>query len=376
MVTKKSSLIFIIFFLILPGACKNNLNIEENIRFNEDGNEHEQNSVIYRKLLALSDLSGLKEKYLVEINKEFWQTADPEEPGLNQAALDRHLQFCKDTGADSVLVVYQNKIVQEWYASEDRREPHNVQSITKSIAGILTGMLIDDGKIPSIYEPVSTYVPGWDEGDKQDVTIYNLLSMTAGFKRMRSEGLGSTHEKDAYAAGLSLEYTPGTVFEYSNEGAQLLSQILCKAAGQSLAEYAEERLFSPLGMTDTKLRTDDRGCVWTYSGMETTVRDLAKIGVLMMNKGMWGQVQIVSEEWVEMSTKRSQEMYNWYGFLWWLIKNPGGFAGMGGYDNYFGIFPEAELIVVRIQEAPKAGIEMYQYEGRAGSFFLEFFEES
>ncbi len=369
------SIIFIIFSIGLFAGCRNNLRMEDNVVFDE-AEKSEQVSVIYRKLLALTDLSNLKERYLTEYNMDFWQTADPEELGLNQAALDRHLQFCKNTGADSVLVVYKGKIVQEWYASEDRKEPHNVQSITKSIAGLLTGMLLDDGKLQSIEEPVSLYVSGWDEGDKQNVTIYNLLSMTAGFKRMRSEGLGSTHKKDAYAAGRPLEYTPGTVFEYSNEGAQLLSQILCKIAGQSLAIYAEERLFWPLGMTDTMLKTDDRGSVWTYSGMETTVRDLAKIGLLMINKGKWGEIQIVSKEWVDRSTHASQGIYSWYGFLWWIIRNPSGFAGMGGYDNYFGIFPESDLIVVRIQEAPKPGIEMYQYEGRAGSFFLEFFEEN
>jgi CubicO group peptidase (beta-lactamase class C family) len=325
------------------------------------------------RLISLEESENFREMYISEYNRDFWETADPEELGLNKQALERHLQFCKDTGADAVLVVYKGKIVDEWYDSEECREPFNVQSVTKSITGILTGMLLDEGMLPSVYEPVSSYVQGWDEEEKSRVTIYNLLSMTAGFKRMWSEGLGSTHEKDDYAAARPLEYIPGTVWEYSNEGTQLLSQILCRAAGRSIADYAEERLFMPLGMESTKLRTDDRGCVWTYSGMETTARDLARIGLLMINKGMWGDVRIVSEEWVNISTSPSQDIYKWYGLLWWLIKDLKGFAAMGGYDNYFGIFPESELIVVRIQEAPKPGIEMYQYEGRAATYFLDFF---
>jgi CubicO group peptidase (beta-lactamase class C family) len=373
--TLKSNAGIVLCIILITGlsfSCsRNNNTAEEN---NEEIDKSHLFSDLKDRVIELDDLESLKESCLAEYNKNFWLTADAEEYGLNKAALDRHLQFCKDTGADSVLVVYKGRIVQEWYANEKCKEPFNVQSITKSMTGLLTGMLIDDGELPSIDIPVSEYVSGWDVGDKSQVSIYNLLSMTAGFKRKWSEGLGSTNKKDAYAAGCTLEYKPGTVWEYSNEGAQLLSQILCQAAGQSIAVYAEERLFAPLGMKDTELRTDEMGCVWTYSGMETTARDLARIGILMINKGWWGEIQIVSEEWIEQSISPSQELYPWYGLLWWIIDDPAGVAGMGGYDNYFGIFPESELIVVRIQEAPKPGIEMYQYEGRAASYFLEFFK--
>lgn len=370
MIRNSVSIVFLIIIQLLLFCCNNNINKDENI-----SGYWNQLTGFISSLISPEESEFFKEEYLKEYNKNFWQTADPEELGLNKAALERHLQFCKDTGADSVLVVYKGKIVNEWYASAECKEPFNVQSVTKSITGILAGMLIDEGKLPSVYEPVSAYIPGWDIGDKKNVTVYNLLSMTAGFKRMWSEGLGSTYEKDAYAAVHPLEYTPGTVWEYSNEGAQLLSQILCKAAGLSIADYADEKLFMPLGMENTSLRTDETGCVWTYSGMVTTARDLARIGLLMINKGMWGMARIVSEEWVEKSTNPSQELYRWYGLLWWIIKDLKGFAGMGGYDNYFGIFPESELIVVRIQEAPKPGIEMYQYEGRAALYFLDFFKE-
>ena len=73
--------------------------------------------------------------------------------GLDPDVLARHQAWCEKTGADGCLVVYKGRIVQEWY-SPRYRLPIYAMSSTKSVAGLLTGMLIDDGNIPSIDEPV------------------------------------------------------------------------------------------------------------------------------------------------------------------------------------------------------------------------------
>jgi CubicO group peptidase (beta-lactamase class C family) len=276
--------------------------------------------------------------------------------GLDPHILEAHQALCEKTGADACLVVYRGKIVQEWY-SPRYHLPIYAMSSTKSVTGILTGMLLDDGKIESVDEPVCTYIPEWCTGDKGQVTLRHLLSMTSGLKNMREDGVGSVSNKNAFVIDLPLTYEPGTQWAYSNEGVQLLSPILDQAAGEPIQDYARRRLFEPLGMLDTRLHLDGEGHAWTHADMETTLRDFARIGLLMHNRGKWEGQQIVSESWVAQSTIASQELAPDYGLLWWLIDDPQGFSAQGYLDTDLYIFPERDLVIARMQSAPSDSSE-------------------
>jgi hypothetical protein len=291
----------------------------------------------------------------------FWQAVNPGALGMNVEALNLHGDLCTRTGADACLVVYKGKIVQERYY-RSYKAPAMAMSSTKSITGILLGMLIDDGKIKSVDEPVCTYIKEWCAGQKSKVTLKHLLTMTSGLPRMFSEGVGSVGDKNPFVINLSLATEPGTVWAYSNEGVQLLSPILDKAAGEPLQEYARKRLFEPLGMRGTRLHLDERGHAWTYADMETTPRDFARIGLLMLNKGVWQGKRIVSESWVKQLTTPSQTLNPRYGLLWWLFDNPKGYAALGYLDTNLYIFPEKDLIVVRMQSKPLAQQQPYEDE--------------
>lgn len=291
----------------------------------------------------------------------FWQTAKPSDLGLNVKALELHGDLCTRTGADTCLVIYKGKIVQERYY-RSYRSPIMAMSSTKSVTGILVGMLIDDGKIKSIDEPVCSYVKEWCAGQKAKVTIRHLLSMTSGLPRMFSEGVSSVGDKNPFVINLPLATEPGTVWDYSNEGVQLLSPILDKAAGEPIQEYARKRLFEPLGMSGTSLHLDEKGHAWTYADMETTPRDFARLGLLMLNKGVWQGKRIVSESWVRQMTTPSQTLNPRYGLLWWLFDNPKGYASQGYLDTNMYVFPEKDLIVVRMQAKPRAQQQPYEDE--------------
>lgn len=145
---------------------------------------------------------------------------------------------------------------------------------------------------------------------------------------------------------------PGTSWAYSNEGAQLLSPLLDKAAGEPIQDYARKRLFKPLGMQRTRLHLDEKKHAWTYADMETTPREMARIGLLMLNKGMWQGQRVVSESWVAQSTRKSQALEPHYGLLGWLYDSPQGYAALGYLDTNLYVFPHQELIVVRMQSKP------------------------
>ena len=258
----------------------------------------------------------------------FWRTATPrEDPELDTAALSQHQALCESTGADSCLVVHRGKIVQEWY-SKRYSVPMYAMSSTKSVAGLLTGMLIDDGRIKSVDARVCDFIPTWCTGLRGKVTVCHLLSMTSGLPMMRDSSVGFVREKNAYVMRLTPVDEPGSTWTYSNEGAQLLSPILDAAAGEPIQDYARRRLFGPLGMKDTKLHVYPDHA-WTYADMETTARDFARLGVLMLANGAWNGRQVVSPEWIARSTRPSQPLNSRYGLLWWIDPEIRGYAAHG-----------------------------------------------
>ena len=281
----------------------------------------------------------------------FWQSADPAALGLDVAAIREHLALAKASGADGVLVAYRGKIISEWYSPRYRTPCYTMSSV-KSITGLLAGLLIADGKL-AIDDPVSRFVAAWSEGLRGRVTVRHLLTMTSGLSQARTpgQGVGLAADKNEYVVGLEPVSEPGSRWNYSNEGVQLLSPVLEKAAGMSLRDYARDRLFRPLGMDETRLRVDGKGHAWTYADADTSLRNFARLGEMMRNKGRWKGRQVVPEAWISVSTQPCPQNPN-YGYLWWLIDEPKGFAARGYLDTHCYVFPGLELVVARIQAKP------------------------
>jgi CubicO group peptidase (beta-lactamase class C family) len=294
-----------------------------------------------------------------------WEKADPKAVGLDVEAIEAHRALCERSGAEGCLVVYKGKIVSEWYGPRYKTPIYTMSSV-KSWTGLLAGMLISDGKIKGVDEPVSVFLPEWGQGNKAKVTLRHLLTMTSGLKQRlgrepgADQSIGFVADKSAFVVGLPPAFAPGEQWSYSNEGAQLLSPILEAAAGVPLQDYARIRLFEPLGMTQTRLNVDGKGHAWTYADAQTSLRDFAKVGQLMLRGGKWGDRQIVPESWVRDSTRPCPQNSR-YGFLWWLIDDPKGFATLGFRDTNCYVFPEFDLVVARMQNSPaENGAVAYQ----------------
>jgi CubicO group peptidase (beta-lactamase class C family) len=298
----------------------------------------------------------------------FWKTASTREDlELNVHALTAHEALCQRTGADACLVIHHGRIVEEWY-SKAYAVPMYAMSSTKSVAGLLTGMLIDDGRIKSMDQPVCDFIPTWCSGFRAKVTLRHLLSMTSGLPMMRDSSVGFVHDKNAYVMHLTPTSEPGSTWAYSNEGAQLLSPILDKAAGEPIQDYARRRLFAPLGMSSTQLHVSPTNA-WTYADMETTARDFARLGILMLNHGSWEGRQIVSQSWLVSSTRPSQSLNQRYGLLWWIDPEIKGYAAHGHLDTDLHVIPDLDLVIVRMQSKPMAGVVEGQYEREGLSLF-------
>ena len=296
-----------------------------------------------------------------------WVRADPADLGLDPEAVEAHRLHAVASGADSILVVHRGRIVSEW-TGPDYAEPVFAMSSTKSVASLLVGLLLADGRIEGLDQPLSTWLPEWAEGPRAAVTLRHLLSHTAGLPAPPAEGgVGYVSDKNAYVRALVPEHAPGTTFRYSNEGVQLLSPVLDAAAGRPLQEYARERLFAPLAMDDTAFRLDAAGHAWTYAALETTPRDLARIGQLMLDQGRVGGSPLVPAAWVAESVAPSQDLRPDCGLLWWRYDEPAGFGARGYLDTHVYAFPGLDMVVVRTQSQPKS--DVVPYEPRAFELF-------
>lgn len=310
-------------------------------------------------------------------NDKSWEIEEPKKLGINEKGIKEHDVLCKESGADSCLVIYKGKIIFEKYY-DSFSLPVYAMSSTKSITAIVLGILKDEKKFASIDEPVYKYIPEWNKQNKRKVAIKNLLTHTSGLenKLTSNHGVGSSNDKDTFVKSMELDYEPNKKFSYSNEGVQLLSPIMDKIAGEPIQDYAKKKLFDALELKKTKFHLDKYNHAWTYADLETTPREFAKLGLLMMNNGKYENKQIVSEEWIRELITPNNSLKN-HGLLWWLYdKNIYGLNGYGtrGYLNTsMYIFPEKQLIVIRTQSKAKKNISK-DYEPYAFWYFNRFFK--
>ena len=237
----------------------------------------------------------------------------------------------EETSTTSFLVIQRDSIVYEQYFEGYKPEDiATIFSVSKSVTSLLTGIAVDEGLIEDVNDPVTKYIPELLEGDPrfQRLTIRHLLDMRSGldykesysnpFADMAKLYYGTNQLKQLSKLGFNHE--PGTYHEYQSGTTALLGIAVERATGMDLGRYLEAKVWKPMGMEfpatwslDDKRHRSAKG----YSGLNTTARDLAKIGRLYLNGGRWRGKQIVSEAWIKASTTPDMTndayQYQWYG---------------------------------------------------------------
>jgi CubicO group peptidase (beta-lactamase class C family) len=246
-----------------------------------------------------------------------WPVATPADAGLDAQVVDALLREAEATGSDALLVVVDGRTVIERYFGE-ARAPIETMSVTKSVVAIAIGMLVDEGRIASLDAPMSTWLPGWNKGRKAKVTLRHVLTHTSGLEHRQGAGvLNQQSDRTAFARKSAVVEEPGTKVSYNNEAVQLLEAVVREAAGEPIDRYLEQRLFAPLGITQWSWERDDAGNVQAFYGLSLHARDLAKIGMLMLDRGKHGERVLVSEDFVAQAT-REQVAGSGCGLLWWI----------------------------------------------------------
>jgi CubicO group peptidase (beta-lactamase class C family) len=307
-----------------------------------------------------------------------WQTADPEAVGIDAEKLTEleHMVTSQHSNVNGIVIVRKGYIVYEkYYNGFGPDDTHNVASVTKSVTSALIGISIDAGYIESVDQKVLDFFPDYDPGAdairKRAITIRHLLTMTAPFAwktgdRRGWEPLDRLRRQRNWVMYilnlLGRNGQPGR-FQYCTAGAHLLSAIITQATGMCAREFANERLFRPLGMREipdhemksfllddvfgknvTGWLKDPQGHTTGGWGLTITPRDMARFGFLYLNHGVWDNTQILAETWIEESTTPNS---NNYGYLWWLREEDNTFAyvALGAGGSVLCCIPAKDLVV-------------------------------
>lgn len=286
-----------------------------------------------------------------------WTVSTPSEEGFDA---DRIAQVYRDANSEdeyptihSLLIARNGHLIAEAYFRDRNAIDmyHPIQSATKSITSLLSGIAIDRGLIDSVHTPVYNYIPEYFDSDvrKQQISIHHTLTMETGL-----DFDNDNHTIELFNdPGSSLEYVlhkplvflPGTDWYYGDGNPQLLSGVITRVSGKTEEAFAVEHLFNPLGIQNYQWEKHADGLTFGAFGLWLTPRDMAKIGKLMAQDGVWEGIRIVSSEWIAEST-RNQSGYQEYGYYWYPMDEPGAFYAQGHGGQMIYVVQSKSLVVV------------------------------
>ncbi len=268
--------------------------------------------------------------------------------------------YCDQHKCGAVVVTRHGRIVWERYwGGWDENSTDNSWSMAKSMTDALVGIAISEGKIKSVDESVADFIPEWRGTRKEEITVRNLLSMTSGllwdedYEEVSDViNMITSPDQMAYAISRPRLHDPGTDWYYSSGDTQLVFAVIKAATGMEAGQYAQEKLFGPIGMTGATWLTDKTGHTLTYCCVMTTARNFARFGYLFLRNGRWNDQQVVPADWVKESVQPSQSENLSYGFYWWLQDLPDVpkdlFMADGFQTKRTYVIPSLDIVAVRI----------------------------
>lgn len=284
------------------------------------------------------------------------------------------LSYMNDNHVKGVIVLKDNKIRLEKYADGiDQQTLWTSFSVAKSISSMLLGVALKEGDIKSLEDPLKKYIPEFKGYDYGQVTVRQLLTMTSGIDwnedyvdpnsdvaQMYQAPCENTESHIlTYMKPLKFAHRPGTHWNYSTGETDLVGILIQKATGKSLAEYISEKIWKPWGMEHCAYWLADECSNLNIggSGLSASLRDYARLGTLMLNKGELEGKSLLSKEYLANATSllfETNDQGGGYGYLWWRFKD-GSYAAVGIFGQMLYIDPSKELVIAQMAAWPSAG---------------------
>ena len=276
----------------------------------------------------------------------------------NEFTLSEEIQHLLDeTQTSAFVIVKSDSLLYESYPMSDPEFTSNSFSMAKTVITLLTQIAVQEGKL-MWNDKVKTYIPELTGTYADALELWHLSTMTAGldweeqyknpFSIMAKAYYGK--ELNQLVLAQPIREKPGQKFQYSSGVTQLLSMALENAVGMPVSNYAAEKLWTPLGMEkDASWHLDEQdGAELAYCCLNATARDFARLGMLIKNKGKYGENQIVDAAFIEKAcTPFIAEQYGW---AFWILQNSGlevaYFRGVWG--QFIIPIPEKDAVLVRL----------------------------
>lgn len=293
-----------------------------------------------------------------------WQVSSLDKQNVNEEIINdmmRAILAGQYPNVRSIVLVKNGSIIlEEYFYGLHRYMIQDFRSVTKSVTSELVGIAINKGFIKDVNEKLFDFFPefekdsNWD-GRKDDVLVHHVLSMKWGFDESGPANSTGWYTENWITDTLNLPLVnePGEKFEYHSAAPALFGPILEHASGMSVFDFAKKYLFEPLNISHYQWWILPDRSILTAGGLQMRPRDMAKIGYLILNKGLWHGRQILSEEWIDISTRAyvSDDELG-YGYFWWLCKYKSGneiyettfAAGHGGQRIL--VIPKLKLVAV------------------------------
>ena len=287
---------------------------------------------------------------------------------------EKNLQECLDYfWSDGMIVLHKNEMVYEnYWLGNNENKRHISWSVAKSFISALVGIAYEEGLIDSLYDPVTKYLDDFKETGYDDVTIKDILQMSSGvlfnedyadydsdINRFGRAVATGTSMRD-FSKTLTREREPGTYMHYVSINTQVLGFLLQEVTNKSISQYLYDKIWNPLGMEDSAyFILDDVKDEFALGGLNATLRDYAKFGLLYLQNGRWNDNQIISKQWIEDSHstdgihlvpgERETSSNPWgYGYQWWVPGFPDtDYTASGVYNQYIYIDPLSEIVIAK-----------------------------
>ena len=358
---------FLIFLLVLVGACLGLLHVNYPLPY--------VFNVMVRQAPDYDDFQVFPASVIAPAETPSRLPATPDLAILD--LLEAHPEidsldgWLKATNTTAFLVVHHGRLVLERYGlGHDANSVENTFSVSKSLTSALVGLAAADGLL-HINDPITKYLPELQERDQrfEAITVENLLDMNSGIAYSRAIKFPIINNDDPLVYyhpdlqavvlhGTEIESAPGS-FKYNNYNPPLLGIILKRQTGLSVSAYFERRVWRPIGAAQPAGWTvDKKGFERMESGFHAHALDLARFGLLYLNRGRVGNRQVLPESWIKVSTdaetKIELDEYDgrqWgYRAGWWIVPRPEGpsdYCAIGHFGQFLYVSPQFDAVFVR-----------------------------
>ena len=300
----------------------------------------------------------------------------PEEQGISSAVITEFIEALQQTGQEihTIMLVRHGFVITEggWKPySPDL--PRLLNSVTKSFTSAAIGFAVAEGRL-SVEDTVLSFFSEEAPVDPSSylsaMRVKHLLAMATGHTEDTIEYIRAREDGDWVRGFLEfpVKEVPGTRFIYNSGASHILSAIIQKLTGETLHDYLQIRLLEPLGIMGTKWESCPRGINTGGWGLSITTEDIAKFGQLYLNKGVWKDQQLLSEEWIAESVQShisngddpNSDWAQGYGYQFWLNRCHGSYRADGAFGQLSVVMPKQDAVLAVTAAVTDLGIVLEQ----------------